>query len=168
MGSLDQANLWRQAPESLVAGLATTSDKIRTLFKAGYSRSEISKFLNIRYQHVRNVLVRDGFLGTRIDAARPQPDAPAGRTLQDPTQIRVKVGPGGRICIPVPFRNALGIDEGSVVFVRREGEELHLVSDAIELRRIRATLNQHVPDGVSLVDELLRERRREVGRRGHG
>lgn len=168
MGTLDQTSLRRQAPESLVAGLATTSDKIRALFKAGYSRSEISNFLDIRYQHVRNVLVRDGFLGTRIDDARPQPNAPAGRTPQDPAQVRVKVGPGGRICIPVPFRNALGIDEGSVVFVRREGEELHLVSDAVELRRIRATLNQHVPDGVSLVDELLRERRREAGRGGEG
>lgn len=34
----------------------TKSSLIRYLNKEGYTRSEISKFMNIRYQHVRNVL----------------------------------------------------------------------------------------------------------------
>lgn len=38
-------------------GLSTTSDKIRALARAGYLRTEISKLLDIRYQHVRRVLV---------------------------------------------------------------------------------------------------------------
>lgn len=37
-------------------GLKTKSDIIRFLDKAGYSRSAIAKFLNVKYQHVRNVL----------------------------------------------------------------------------------------------------------------
>ena len=38
-------------------GLETKSSKIRALNAAGYSRSEIAKQLDIRYQHVRNVLI---------------------------------------------------------------------------------------------------------------
>lgn len=34
----------------------TKSAKIRYLSEQGYKRSQIAKLLNIRYQHVRNVL----------------------------------------------------------------------------------------------------------------
>ena len=44
-------------------GLTTKSDKIRALAQAGYDRTEISKILDIRYQHVRNVLLQSGFTG---------------------------------------------------------------------------------------------------------
>jgi hypothetical protein len=43
--------------------LQTTSDKIRALAKTSYDRIEISELLDIRYQHVRNVLVRSGIQG---------------------------------------------------------------------------------------------------------
>lgn len=46
-------------PQEIVEGLATTADKIRALSRAGFSRSEIATFLDIRYQHVRNTLIRD-------------------------------------------------------------------------------------------------------------
>lgn len=39
----------------VVVGLTTTSSKIRSLLAEGYSRSEVAKYLDIRYQHVRNV-----------------------------------------------------------------------------------------------------------------
>lgn len=38
--------------------LSTTSAKIRYLASFNLSRSEISNILNIRYQHVRNVLLQ--------------------------------------------------------------------------------------------------------------
>jgi|1185.fasta_scaffold563892_2 hypothetical protein len=37
--------------------LSTTSSKVRYLDSKNYSRSQIAKILNIRYQHVRNVLI---------------------------------------------------------------------------------------------------------------
>ena len=46
--------------------------------------------------------------------------------------------------------------------MRVEGDELHLISDATEIRRVREMIVRYVPEGVSLVDDLLRERRREV------
>lgn len=39
--------------------ISTVSNKIRFLNAKGYSRADISRILNKRYQHVRNVLVED-------------------------------------------------------------------------------------------------------------
>jgi hypothetical protein len=50
----------RKSVEEITQGLPTTSDKIRALARAGYLRTEISKLLDIRYQHVRKVLVDAG------------------------------------------------------------------------------------------------------------
>jgi hypothetical protein len=47
----------------LTQGLTMKSDKIRALAQAGYDRTEISKIVDIRYQHVRNVLLQSGFTG---------------------------------------------------------------------------------------------------------
>ncbi len=47
----------RPLPQKAVEGLPTKSAKIRALNDAGYERTEIAKFLDIRYQHVRKVLV---------------------------------------------------------------------------------------------------------------
>lgn len=41
----------------LTSGLTTKSEKIRVLADHGVPRSDIARYLNIRYQHVRNVLV---------------------------------------------------------------------------------------------------------------
>lgn len=40
-----------------VLSLTTKSAQIRFLASCGYSRGDISRILNIRYQHVRNVLI---------------------------------------------------------------------------------------------------------------
>ena len=52
--------------EDVTAGLATKSDKIRALAKAGYARVEIAALLGIRYQHVRKVLLDAGITGGLI------------------------------------------------------------------------------------------------------
>jgi hypothetical protein len=50
----------RVPADELIKDLVTTADKIRALAQANYDRTEISKILGIRYQHVRNVLLRSG------------------------------------------------------------------------------------------------------------
>ena len=150
-------------PKQIVAGLTTKSDKIRALYREGYSRSEIRRILDIRYQHVRNVLVRDGYLEPRLSRpSRAEGTGSVPRSENRPEQVRAVIGPGGRVVIPAVYREVLGIDEGDAVFMRIEGDELRLVSDATEVRRIREMIARYVPEGVSLVDELLRERRRKV------
>jgi hypothetical protein len=53
----------RRPAGEVVQGLRTKSEKIRALANAGYDRAEIAKYLDIIYQHVRNVLVQSGFTG---------------------------------------------------------------------------------------------------------
>jgi DNA invertase Pin-like site-specific DNA recombinase len=45
-----------ESPTAKYDGLPTTSAKIRAMTADGMTRSQIAKALNIRYQHVRNVL----------------------------------------------------------------------------------------------------------------
>lgn len=45
-------------PFAKYAALSTKSAKIRAMYSDGMSRSQIAKALNIRYQHVRNVLTQ--------------------------------------------------------------------------------------------------------------
>jgi hypothetical protein len=42
--------------EEIIRGLERKSDKIRALSAAGYLTADIAKLLNLRYQHVWNVL----------------------------------------------------------------------------------------------------------------
>ncbi len=72
MSGGSQVSAARPSPAETVAGMTTKADKIRALALAGYLRTEIATHLDIRYQHVRQVLERSG-----IDLGRSQGD-PAG------------------------------------------------------------------------------------------
>lgn len=65
-------------PQEFVEGLTTKADMIRALDRAGFSRTEIAQFLNIRYQHVRNTLIRATGGGAGISTLRSatKPSAP--------------------------------------------------------------------------------------------
>src|SRR5215207_293942 len=76
----------RPCADEIMRGLRTTSDKIRALFRAGYTRTEIRDLLGIRYQHVRKVLVEAGMDGrlqrqtvTERSLAPPMAEAATGR-----------------------------------------------------------------------------------------
>jgi hypothetical protein len=85
----------RTSPDQITQRLQTTADKIRALSKANYDRSEISKILGIRYQHVRNVLLRSGIEGglrrqveaerepVSVDAEPPLRENTSGKVLTD-------------------------------------------------------------------------------------
>lgn len=144
--------------EQVIAGLPTKSAKIRALHRTGYSRAEIAKFLNIRYQHVRNVLERDA----AREADMKNADKPEKHELMP---VWVRLGPDGRIGIPAALRDALGLKEGEPLLVEIGGDgEIHLLTRMAAIRRSQAFVRQFVPEGVSLVDELLEERRREATR----
>jgi bifunctional DNA-binding transcriptional regulator/antitoxin component of YhaV-PrlF toxin-antitoxin module len=144
----------------VVDGLTTKADKIRALFRAGYSRSEIAGFLGVRYQHVRNVLVQSGFMATQLSRPMPAADGEAGDSL--PVLVRTAIGPGGRVVIPAAYRKALEVDEGDYIVMQMDGDELRVVNDEKEFKRVQQVIASYVPEGVSLVDELIAERRREA------
>lgn len=150
----------RQPADEVVAGLTTKADKIRALFRAGYSRSEIAGFLGVRYQHVRNVLVQSGFMETQLSRPMPAEDVESKDSV--PVLVRTAIGPGGRVVIPAAYRKALEVNEGDYIVMQMDGEELRVVNDEKEFARARAVLAKYVPEGLSLVDELIAERRREA------
>ena len=82
--------------------------------------------------------------------------------------VWVKVGPGGRIVVPAAYREAIGLREGDDVQVRIEGDEVRILSRAAAIRRAQDLVAKYVPPGVSLVDELIAERRREAAREEAG
>ena len=77
---------------------------------------------------------------------------------------RLKIGPGGRVVIPADVRQALGVVEGDTLLATLVDGELRLQSPKLALRRAQAMVRAAIPAGVSLVDDLLAERRREVER----
>jgi AbrB family looped-hinge helix DNA binding protein len=77
---------------------------------------------------------------------------------------KVELGAGGRLVIPAPMRAALGMKEGDKVLVRLEGHELRIYTYQEAMRRAQEIVRSFVPTGVSLVDELIADRRAEAAR----
>jgi AbrB family looped-hinge helix DNA binding protein len=77
---------------------------------------------------------------------------------------RAKIASGGRVVIPAEYRKALGLHEGDLVTMRLVDGEIRLYSFKEGLRRAQALVRAFVPEGVSLADELITERRRAAER----
>ena len=78
--------------------------------------------------------------------------------------ISTRVAAGGRIVIPVSYRKALGIKPGDDIVLQLEEGAIRLYSRAQALRRLQERVARAVPKGVSLVNELIRDRRAEARR----
>lgn len=75
--------------------------------------------------------------------------------------MSTKVGPGGRVLIPVELRRALDLAEGTPLLAGIEQGRLVLERPDALLERAKARFAS-IPRDVSLADELSAERRREV------
>ena len=75
------------------------------------------------------------------------------------TETRMRVNENGRVVIPASYRKALGIKAGDEVILRIEDDELRITTMKRRLERARRRIRQYVKPGVSLVDELIAERR---------
>lgn len=76
----------------------------------------------------------------------------------------LKVYGGGKIAIPASYRRALGIAEGDTVVMELDGGELRVRSTAAVVRDVQDLVRRYVPEGRSLVDELIAERRADAAR----
>ena len=76
----------------------------------------------------------------------------------------VTLDQNGRILIPAGIRKKMGWEAGQSLTLATGTHELQILSRKQALEKIREEIRKHVPPGVSLVDELLRERREEVRR----
>ncbi|MYE00995.1 MAG: hypothetical protein F4Y03_06895 [Alphaproteobacteria bacterium] len=141
----------------IVEGLPTKSSKIRALDAAGCKRAEIARFLGIRYQHVRNVLVQGPPKSETRQSA--QPAGPG-----DVASQKLRIGEDGRLVIPSEMRAAMLVDETGVLTARVVEGELRVLAPDAALARLQKMVREAVPEGVSLADELIAERRAEARR----
>jgi AbrB family looped-hinge helix DNA binding protein len=80
------------------------------------------------------------------------------------TEARLRVNENGRVVIPASFRKALGINPGDEVVLRLEEDELRITTMKHRIARAQRTVRKYVKPGVSLVDELIAERREAAKR----
>jgi AbrB family looped-hinge helix DNA binding protein len=75
----------------------------------------------------------------------------------------VRIGAQGRIIIPAHLRKELNLKPGDRLIVRSDGDRILLERRQAVANRLLSRFNQ-VPTNVSLVDELIAERRAEAAR----
>ena len=95
---------------------------------------------------------RTGFSET---AARYEPPPAVLKTTTE-------IGRDGRIVIPAAMRQAMGAKEGSTLVLLVRGETLEVFTSEAAIRKLQDMVAKAVPEGVSLVDELIADRRREA------
>ena len=88
----------------------------------------------------------------------------AALVLSPSLSATLRLGPGGRVVIPADMREAMGLKQGDALLARLDGTELKLVTLAETVRQLQVLTSKYVPDGVSLADELIADRRAEAAR----
>lgn len=79
--------------------------------------------------------------------------------------VSVTMKPDGRVLVPAGLRREFGADPDETLVARVEDGRLVIERQADVIRRLQDRF-AHVSTEVSLVDELLEERRAEVRREG--
>jgi AbrB family looped-hinge helix DNA binding protein len=77
---------------------------------------------------------------------------------------RVKVDATGRVVLPVEARQRFGIKPGEELILEADEQGLRLKTVRQAIAEAQALFARFVPPGVSLVEELLAERREEAAR----
>jgi AbrB family looped-hinge helix DNA binding protein len=75
------------------------------------------------------------------------------------TAHRARIAEGGRVVIPVEFRRLLDLKPGAEVILDVTDGDLRIRSVRQAIERAQALVRQHVPEGTSLSEELIRDRR---------
>ena len=77
--------------------------------------------------------------------------------------MQSRVTEGGRVVIPANIRRQAGIDVGEIVnFEIDNDSSIRITTQKQNLRRAQELFRKYVPEGRSLVDELIAERRKEA------
>jgi hypothetical protein len=142
--------------DQVIAGLKTKSDKIRALSRRGVPTADIARYLDIRYQHARNVLIEAG-MHKVADKTAPQDGTSGGSSAW------VDLGGDGSLKIPAELLARAGIGPGQVQ-VRLTDDGVELFSRQAALARLQSLAAPYKRPGVSEVDAFIAERRQEAGR----
>ena len=75
---------------------------------------------------------------------------------------RGKIVSGGRVQLPADVRRQLDLSDGDALQIEVIDGEIRLRPMRDAIRRIQERMRKYVPEGVSVVDELIADRRREA------
>jgi AbrB family looped-hinge helix DNA binding protein len=81
-----------------------------------------------------------------------------------PQKTKLRMTENGRVVIPADFRKALGVAAGGEIILRWEDDELRITTMKQQIERAQRRARQYLKPGVSLVDELIAERREAAKR----
>jgi bifunctional DNA-binding transcriptional regulator/antitoxin component of YhaV-PrlF toxin-antitoxin module len=76
-------------------------------------------------------------------------------------QIKTKLGEGGRIVIPPEYLQILGLEVGDTLILRLEEGQVVIFTPQQAIRKAQELVSKYLPEGRSLSDELIAERRLE-------
>jgi AbrB family looped-hinge helix DNA binding protein len=108
---------------------------------------------------IHNVFVDEARRAAAAGASTPDIIQSGPASLES---MKVKLDEEGRIAIPTVARERLGLKVGDALIASVEDGELRLLTIPAAVREPQAIIRCYVPEGVSLVDELLEDRRREA------
>lgn len=83
---------------------------------------------------------------------------------QEPRSYHTKLDASGRIVIPAEVRQRKKLAEGDTIIVVDDEDGLHVKTLDQAIAEAQAYFRSRVPEGVSLVDELIAEHREEAKR----
>ena len=144
--------------EEVTSGLSTKSDKIRALARQGVPTAEIARYLDIKYQHARNVLVDCGLHQPKSAVALPAATAVPER------RVWMSFDKAGGLVIPADMLQQAGLTPDGRVFVGITPEGLELLSQKAALNRAHEIARKYIKPGSSHVDDFIAERRAEARR----
>jgi bifunctional DNA-binding transcriptional regulator/antitoxin component of YhaV-PrlF toxin-antitoxin module len=139
----------RDEMNRLTAGLTSKAAKVRALNAAGVSTADIGRYLDIRYQHVYNVLLRAGVIEKGAGAAPLAPFDP------DAEIIVAQTDRNGAITLPTQILQRFGLVAGEPVYGRVSDEGILLISREAALRHVTEAARTKMPEQAALIEALL-------------
>ncbi len=78
-----------------------------------------------------------------------------------PTDYRIVMGPNGQLCLPLEVLEKMHVAPGDALLLKLE-DVLTVMPLRLSLKEIQATIKNHNPSHLSLVDDLLASRRQDA------
>jgi len=74
-------------------------------------------------------------------------------------EIRLRLSENGRVVIPAHIRKELGVEAGGEILLERQKNGYRLTTRRQRIKEAQEALRRYIKPGVSMVDELIAERR---------
>ena len=74
----------------------------------------------------------------------------------------VRVAANGRLSVPAKQRKQLGLENGGLVVLRVEGDDLHIRPVRAVLAELQERVRRALPDSHDVVDRFIADRRKEA------